>query len=177
MYLSLDELSRQLDIMDQLVQRETPAQREAWRRKILELREEASSLQRQGQYYHRMVSANVRVQKEREELLTRRRRRKGAGSTDAESGMQDLADESESLANSQNMVGELLMSGQAQLNSLYDQRKRMKGVKRTVLNIGNKLGLSNATMKMIEKRDEQDLYLVLGGMVLTSFIIYVVYFR
>eukprot|EP00554_Chaetoceros_debilis_P000787 CAMPEP_0194094102 /NCGR_PEP_ID=MMETSP0149-20130528/52714_1 /TAXON_ID=122233 /ORGANISM="Chaetoceros debilis, Strain MM31A-1" /LENGTH=141 /DNA_ID=CAMNT_0038779635 /DNA_START=99 /DNA_END=521 /DNA_ORIENTATION=- len=96
-----------------------------------------------------------------------KKKAKKDGFGDSELGIQDLAEESTSLASSQNMVGELLMSGQAQLNSLIDQRRRMRGAKRMVLNIGNTIGLSNSTMRMIERRDENDVKLVLAGMVLT----------
>lgn len=175
--MSLDELQRQLDLLEQFLAKETPAQREIWRRKILELREDASSIRRQGEYFSRMANSNIRIQKEREELLTRRRRRREVGMGDAESAMQDLAEESTSLTSSQNMVGELLMSGQAQLNALIDQKRRMRGVKRMVLNIGNTLGLSSKTMRMIEKRDETDMYIVFGGMFVTCIVIYIVWFR
>lgn len=177
LFVSLDELQRQLDLLEELLGREVPSQREIWRRKIMELREDASSIRKQGEYHNRIINSNLRVQKEREELLTRRRRRRDVGLGDAESAMQDLAEESTSLASSQNMVGELLMSGQAQLSSLIDQRKRMRGVKRMVLNIGSMLGMSNNTMRMIEKRDENDMYLVFGGMLVTCIVIYVVWFR
>eukprot|EP00979_Chaetoceros_neogracilis_P013819 scaffold4124_cov267-Chaetoceros_neogracile.AAC.3 len=160
LFISLDELQRQLDLLEQLLARETPSQREIWRRKIYELREDASSIRRQGEYYSRMVNSNLTVQREREELLTRRRRRRDVGMGDAESAMQDLAEESTSLGTSQNLVGDLIMSGQAQLNSLIDQRRRMRGVKKMVLNIGNTLGLSRQTMRMIERRDENDMYLI-----------------
>ncbi|GFH60070.1 hypothetical protein CTEN210_16546 [Chaetoceros tenuissimus] len=177
LFVSLDELQRQLDLLEQFLAKETPAQREIWRRKILELREDASSIRRQGEYFSRMANSNIRIQKEREELLTRRRRRREVGMGDAESAMQDLAEESTSLASSQNLVGELLMSGQAQLNALIDQKRRMRGVKRMVLNIGNTLGLSSKTMRMIEKRDETDMYIVFGGMFVTCIVIYIVWFR
>jgi len=124
-----------------------------------------------------MVNSNLRVQREREELLTRRRRRRDVGLGNAESEMQDYAEESHSLSQSQNMVGELLMSGQAQLSSLIDQRRRMRGVKRMVLNIGNVIGLSQTTMRQIEKRDENDMYLVFAGMFVTCVAIYFVWFR
>jgi Golgi SNAP receptor complex protein 2 len=124
-----------------------------------------------------MVNSNLTVQREREELLTRRRRRRDVGMGDAESAMQDLAEESTSLGTSQNLVGDLIMSGQAQLNSLIDQRRRMRGVKKMVLNIGNTLGLSRQTMRMIERRDENDMYLVCTGMLVTCIVIYIVWFR
>ena len=77
LFLSLDELNRQLDIMDKLVLCETPAQREVWRRKIQELREDASAIRRNGEHYDRIANSSVRHQRERDELLTRRRQRKG----------------------------------------------------------------------------------------------------
>jgi len=164
-------------MLEKLVHRETPAQREVWRGKLADLREDASSIQRQGEYYDRMVSANVRVQREREELLTRRRRGGRAGGGDAENGIRDMANESNSLSSSQNMVGELIQNGEAQLSNLMMQRRRMTGLKRVVFEIGSKLGMTDQTMKIIQNRDATDGYFVLGGMVLTCFVIYVVWFR
>ena len=91
--------------------------------------------------------------------------------------MQDLSKESNSLLSSQNMVGEIIHTGRAQLSELVEQRKRMTGIKRVVFEIGNKLGLTNQTMKIIQQRDATDGYFVLGGMVLTCFVIYVVWLR
>lgn len=174
LYLSLDELERQLDIMDDLVTRETPAQREVWKRKILELRHDALGIRRQGEHYDRMVHANVRQQRERDELLTRRRKRANPG---AEHDMNNLAEEASSLDQSQNMVGDLLSSGQASLGGLVEQRQRMRSVKRVVLDIGNRLGLSNSTMRIIERRDITDAYLVFGGMIVTCIVIYFCWFH
>lgn len=176
LFLSLDELDRQLDMMGQLVNRETPAQREVWSRKIHELRQDSQSIRRQGEHYDRMVNANVRQQRERDELLSRRRRRKTDG-TYEERHMDNLADEAQSLQQSHNMVGELLATGQASLDGLVDQRQRLRGVKRVMLNIGNKLGISNATMRIIERRDITDAYLVFGGMVVTCIVIYFCWFH
>jgi hypothetical protein len=53
----------------------------------------------------------------------------------------------------------------------------MRGVKKMVLNIGNTLGLSSQTMRMIENRDENDMYLVFAGMFVTCIVIYIVWFR
>jgi len=173
LHISLDELKRQLDLLEKLIFNETPVQREVWKRKLLELREDASSIQRQGVYYDQMVNANTKVLREREQLLKRRRRVGG----DAENGLNDLADEANSLSQSQNMVEELLQRGEAQHSSLVSQRRRMTSVKRVVLEIGNKLGLTNQTMQIIQKRDATDAYFVFGGMFLTSCVIYLVWFR
>mmetsp|Transcript_30998 Transcript_30998/g.52977 ORF Transcript_30998/g.52977 Transcript_30998/m.52977 type:complete len:209 (-) Transcript_30998:112-738(-) len=174
LFLSLDELSRQLDLMENLAHRETPAQREMWKRKILELREDASSIRRQGEHYDRMVSSGIRQRREREALFNRRRKNRSNGE-DADE-MQQLTEEADSLANSRGMMNDLLASGEANLSSLVSQRQRMRWVNRKMLDIGNKIGLSNSTMRMIERRDATDAYLVFGGMVVTMIVIYFLYF-
>ncbi|KAL7438035.1 hypothetical protein ACHAXH_003311 [Discostella pseudostelligera] len=176
LFLSLDELYRQLDMMENLALKETPAQREMWKRKILELREDSQSIRRQGEHYDRMVSAGVRQRRERDELLARRRHNRTNGGGGNVDEMQQLAEEADSLANSQGMMNELLASGQANLSNLVGQRSRMRWVNRKMFDIGNKIGLSNSTMRMIEKRDATDAYLVLGGMIVTVLVIYFLYF-
>ena len=165
-------------MVENLAQRETPAQREMWKRKILELRDDARSIRRQGEHYDRMVSSGIRQRRERDELLARRRKNRNAngGGGDNASEMQQLTEEAESLANSRGMMNELLDVGQANLSSLVGQRQRMRWVNRKMLDMGNKLGLSNSTMRMIERRDATDAYLVFGGMVVTMLVIYFLYF-
>jgi golgi SNAP receptor complex member 2 len=176
--LTLEELSRQLDTMDQLVHRETPAQRLVWNRKILELRHDLQSIQTQANRYDQQVNFNLRHQRERDALLTRRRRRTGTGNGgDEQQDMANLADESRSLHQASIMVDDLLSTGQASLQGLVDQRSRLKGVRKVVWDMGNRLGLTNMTMKIIERRDITDAYLVLAGMVVTCFVIYLCYFH
>lgn len=172
--MSLDELARQLDLMNQLVLRETPAQRESWKRKIQELREEADGIRRQGEHYDRIVNTNVRHQKERDELLTRRRQRKEYSSAE-EQDLTHLADEAQSWQQSQYMVSDLIANGEASLNSLVDQRGRMAGVRNFLGKIGDGLNISNSTMRIIERRDITDAYFVLGGCIVTCIVIYFVW--
>mmetsp|Transcript_25868 Transcript_25868/g.53996 ORF Transcript_25868/g.53996 Transcript_25868/m.53996 type:complete len:211 (+) Transcript_25868:70-702(+) len=176
LFLSLDELSNQLDLMESLSQRETPVQREMWKRKILELREDGRSIRRQGEHYDRMVSSGLRQQRERDELLSRRRKNRTNNNGNNGNEMQQLTEEADSLGNSTGMMNELLDVGAANLSSLVGQRQRMRWVNRKVLDIGNKIGLSNSTMRMIERRDATDAYLVFGGMVVTMLVIYFLYF-
>jgi Golgi SNAP receptor complex protein 2 len=175
LFLSLDELSRQLELMNQLVMRERPAQREVWKRKIQELKLEADGVRRQGEHYDRMVNTNVRQQKERNELLTRRRQRKEFSSS-SERDMSNLADEAKSWNQSQFMVGDLIANGEASLNNLIEQRQRMKGVSKFLGQIDDKLGISNTTMKIIERRDITDAYLVAALSVVTLIVIYFTWF-
>jgi len=175
LFLSLDELQKQLDIMDNLLYRETASQRDMWNYKIQDLREQERSIRKQGEFHDRMVSANILHQRERNELLSRRRVRNN-GLDDNRRDMDNLVREDESLSQSRSMVLELIDSGSASLNSLVTQRSRLKGVKRVMLDIGNKLGLSNSTMRIIERRDVTDAYLVMAGMVITLLVIYLLWF-
>jgi Golgi SNAP receptor complex protein 2 len=174
LFLSLDELSTQLDIMEQLVLRETPAQREVWKRKILELRQDAGGIRRQGDHYDRLVNTNVRHQKERDELLTRRRQRVHNNAEERDMG--NLADEAQSWQQSQYMVNDMIANGEASYNSLVNQHQTLQGVSGFLGQIDDSLGISNSTMKIIERRDVTDLYFVLGGCVITCIVIYFVWF-
>jgi Golgi SNAP receptor complex protein 2 len=176
LFCSLDELSNQLDMMNQLVLRETPAQREVWKRKIQEIREEQVGVRRQGEHYDKVVNTNVRHQKERDELLTRRRNRKQQYSSTDERDNLNLADEAKSWNQSQYMVTDLIANGEASLNTLVDQRRRMTGVSKFLGLIDDRLGISNSTMKVIERRDVTDAYFVLGGCVITCIVIYFTWF-
>jgi len=161
--------------MDNLLYRETASQRDMWNYKIQDLREQERSIRKQGEFHDRMVSASILHQRERNELLSRRRVRNN-GLDDNRRDMDNLVREDESLSQSRSMVLELIDSGSASLNSLVTQRSRLKGVKRVMLDIGNKLGLSNSTMRIIERRDVTDAYLVMAGMVITLLVIYLLWF-
>ncbi len=65
----------------------------------------------------------------------------------------------------------LHISGQNVLSSLHSQRDTLKGAHKRILDIGNTLGLSNHTMKLIERRIHEDKYVLLGGMAVTTVII------
>lgn len=173
LFLVLEELNRQLQCMDELVLRETPQQRDVWKRKIGELREESASLQQQGTAadYNRRRHQNSRYNSERDELNLRRRKKRPG----EENEMQNLADEGSSLDQSHFMVSGLISQGEASLTGLVEQRQRLHGVTRVIANIGSTLGLTQSTMKIIERRDITDAYLVAAGMVVTCLVIYFVW--
>jgi len=171
LYLSLDDLGMQLDIMESLVSRETPAQREMWKRKILEIRQNINDIRRQGDHFDRTFSFNLRQQRERDELLTRRRIKSN------QSGMEDLTEEYQSINSSQNMMSDVIGNAESTYSSLRDQRNRLQGVNKVLADIGNVLGITSATMRVIERRDISDAYLVFAGIIVTLIVIYFCYFH
>ncbi|KAJ9586565.1 hypothetical protein L9F63_028393 [Diploptera punctata] len=54
---------------------------------------------------------------------------------------------------------------------LKDQRMTLKGAHRRLYDIANTLGLSNTTMRLIERRAYQDRFILIGGIVFTCLVI------
>ncbi|CAM9836654.1 unnamed protein product [Pylaiella littoralis] len=160
--MNLEEFGRQLDVLDSLVGQERPTQRQDWRRKLRELRNEHDFLRDQlGRFDQgrRKVSQEAR---EREELLARRHATLPASAIDS------YAEEGNSLLRSRRMVGDYIQTGQASLDSLVEQRSRLKSAHRKVLDMANILGLSNSILRVADRREAVDRLLVLGGVVTTS---------
>lgn len=157
----LQELDRQLHWMkEHLLYREP--QRAVWERKLQELRDEAAAI----------PTTTTSYANHRQELLLRRRPQSSSNDDD----IRHLAREHASLQQSETMVHSLLDQGTASLTGLQAQRQQMRGVRQVMQNIDQSLGLTQSTMRIIERRDVTDAYFVAGGMVFTMFVIYFVWF-
>jgi len=64
-------------------------------------------------------------------------------------------------------LDEFLAQGREVLDNLVDQRNMLKGTQRRLLDAANTLGLSRDVIGWIERRSTQDMYIFLGGAVLT----------
>lgn len=71
-------------------------------------------------------------------------------------------------------VDDMLQSGSGILENLRDQRTTIKGAHRRMMDIANTLGLSNTTMRLIERRAYQDKYILFGGMLITLLVIVII---
>eukprot|EP00523_Entomoneis_sp_CCMP467_P001498 CAMPEP_0168745860 /NCGR_PEP_ID=MMETSP0724-20121128/14838_1 /TAXON_ID=265536 /ORGANISM="Amphiprora sp., Strain CCMP467" /LENGTH=224 /DNA_ID=CAMNT_0008793591 /DNA_START=46 /DNA_END=720 /DNA_ORIENTATION=+ len=177
LFVVLDDLDRQLNIMEEdMVLREAPAQREKWKRKIRDLRVEAQKLRQQGQavdyQYRQRQQQQQTYHSNRDELLLRRRRKPSQSN---ENDLDQLAAEGESLEQSNRMVSQFMEQGSATLSDLQRQRGQMRGIRGRLLDISNSLGLTQSTMRIIERRDITDAYLVAVLMVVTLIVIYFVW--
>ena len=80
----------------------------------------------------------------------------------------------ESLQNAHRGMDDLIGSGTNILQGLRDQRVTLKGTQKKILDVANTLGLSNTVMRLIEKRAFQDKYFMIGGMIVTCVIMFLV---
>ncbi|XP_017477398.1 PREDICTED: probable Golgi SNAP receptor complex member 2 [Rhagoletis zephyria] len=69
----------------------------------------------------------------------------------------------------------MISSGGNILSCLINQRYTLKGAQRRINAIGNTLGLSNHTMKLIERRFVEDKYVILAGLGVTLLVMYFEY--
>lgn len=104
---------------------------------------------------------------DREQLLTKRFTANTETMIDIDYSIQH----NNSMNNAHQGVDEMLVTGSNVLENLRSQRETIKGAHAKLINLGNTLGLSNQTMKMIERRVKEDKYVMLGGMVVTLLVI------
>lgn len=67
-----------------------------------------------------------------------------------------------------------LFAGTNILNTLKYNRDTIKSAHRRIIDLANTLGLSNATISLIERRVSQDKYILFGGMIFTLGVIVLV---
>ncbi|XP_015603955.1 Golgi SNAP receptor complex member 2 [Cephus cinctus] len=79
-----------------------------------------------------------------------------------------------SLRNAVHGVDDLIQHGSGILDSLRSQRMTLKGAHKHLIDIGNTLGLSNTTMRLIEQRARQDGFILVAGILFTCLVIILV---
>ncbi|KAF5297662.1 hypothetical protein FQA39_LY11993 [Lamprigera yunnana] len=78
-----------------------------------------------------------------------------------------------SLYNSHRGMDEMLQTGSGTLESLRMQRTTLKGAHRRIVEMANTLGLSNYTMRLIERRVVEDKYILVGDEIPAETVVFV----
>lgn len=87
-------------------------------------------------------------------------------------GLQNLLAESTSLSSSNRVLAELEQVGTSIIASLVTQNEMIKRAHQRVLDMGHSMGVSRSLMRMIERRQFFDKLVVYGGMLLTTLLIW-----
>lgn len=120
-----------------------------------------------------------REQREREELLTRRFTTNAAtalGDTQINMGHQEYYENEKSkLSGFHRNVDEMLSTGGTVLSNLREQRNLLRGARSKLLDAANTLGLSTTVMRLIEKRSLADKYILFGGMIIFTIIMFLIW--
>lgn len=156
-YIGLNEMAVRLDELDKLVLKETKVRRDDCRRRVQHLRTTYSHIKDSLQNLVRRKDRS-RYDMNRRDLFAESNRNIEAGDIEAE-----LAENS-SLQRSGKMLNEYIAVGQETMSSLLSQKERLKGIQRKAFDILNSLGIANSLMKIVERRDSVDKWIVYGGM-------------
>ncbi|KAI1724141.1 golgi SNAP receptor complex member 2 like protein memb-1 [Ditylenchus destructor] len=148
----LTSINEILPKLDNLVSKERPEKRRTSKYRLDQLRYDVNSIDSAVLSLQTKLTQKWRTAAEREELLTRRFK---ANDTHLDfEGTELLVNDK--LKQSHSAVDELIAHGNAVLDSIRIQGGSLHGVKRKVLDIGQTLGLSGTTLRMIEKRLDED---------------------
>mmetsp|Transcript_20828 Transcript_20828/g.53160 ORF Transcript_20828/g.53160 Transcript_20828/m.53160 type:complete len:224 (+) Transcript_20828:84-755(+) len=167
----LNALAREVQALDGLLSTIPSAQRSLWRKRVAQLQDESTSQRAALGKFASRVAAKQRHEEERQALLHRR----ATGGGDHTINIDAIAKESRQLNESTSQVDELLGYASVLLSETGRQGAAIKGIQRKVLSIASTLGLSNNTLKFIERRLLGDKLILYGGMLLTLGLLWFVF--
>lgn len=156
-----------------LLYKVNPSQRQMIRMRIDQLKYDVRHLQNSLQLYLEKQKRYEKEQKQREQLLSHRFTPNNQ-ETCIDFNINHVNNYGQPMSNAQRGVDEMLDTGNHIMDSLLQQRGTLKGAHKRLLTIGNTLGLSNHTIKMIERRFTEDKYIMYGGIIVTIIIILLV---
>nr|CAD7591200.1 unnamed protein product [Timema genevievae] len=152
----IDTITRNCDRLDMLVHKEPPSRRTTSKMRVDQLKYD-----------------NIHLQAEERELLLNSQFTTNNSHLEGDTSilMDHSLQHNSALQNANHGMDDMLKSGAGILENLRDQRSTLKGAHRRLYDIANTLGLSNTTMRLIERRAYQDKFILLGGMLVTTFVI------
>ncbi|XP_065352209.1 probable Golgi SNAP receptor complex member 2 [Cloeon dipterum] len=166
----LDKATSNCERMESLVFREPVSRRQAVKFKVDQVKYDLQHHQASLRMLQHKKVQKIQEEQEREELLTRRFTTL-ASAEDTSINIDLSLQHHTALQGANRGMDDLLNSGSSILESMRDQRTVLKGARRKILDIAGTLGLSNTTIRYIEKRAAEDKVLLIAGMVITLLII------
>lgn len=143
-------------------------QRSTAKMRVDQLKYDIRHLQAALQSWQQKKERRELERNERDQLLNR----KYTSNSDTAIDMDYSLQHHNSMLNAHRGVDDMLSTGHSALDSLKSQRDVLKGAHRRILDIGNVLGLSNHTMRLIERRLSEDKYVLFIGMAVTLCVLF-----
>ncbi|XP_044154112.1 Golgi SNAP receptor complex member 2 isoform X1 [Bufo gargarizans] len=167
----IDQIFSNLERLEILSSKEPPTKRQNAKMRVDHLKYDVQHLQTALQNFQHRRYAREQQEREREELMART-----YTTNDSETSIHidETLQYNSSVRNAHQGIDDLLGSGTSILEGMRDQRKTLKGTQKKILDVANMLGLSNTVMRLIEKRAFQDKAIMIGGMLLTCVVMFLV---
>ncbi|XP_023868120.1 Golgi SNAP receptor complex member 2 [Salvelinus sp. IW2-2015] len=167
----IEQIFSHLERLEILASKEPPNRRQNAKLRVDQLKYDVQHLQTAlRNFQHRRYSRETQ-DREREELMSRTFTTNDA---DTSIPIDETLQLNSNLNNAHRGMDDLLGSGSSILTGLRDQRGTLKGTHKKMLDVANMLGLSNTVMRLIEKRATQDKLIMIGGMLLTCVVMFLV---
>ncbi|XP_010559603.1 Golgi SNAP receptor complex member 2 isoform X1 [Harpia harpyja] len=167
----IDNIFSNLERLEILSSKEPPNKRQNAKLRVDQLKYDVQHLQTALRNFQHRRYIREQQERQREELLARTFT---TNDSDTTIPIDETLQFNESLQNAHRGMDDLIGSGTNILQGLRDQRVTLKGTHKKILDVANMLGLSNTVMRLIEKRAFQDKYFMIGGMILTCVIMFLV---
>eukprot|EP01025_Chloroclados_australasicus_P020715 TRINITY_DN2185_c0_g1_i1.p2 TRINITY_DN2185_c0_g1~~TRINITY_DN2185_c0_g1_i1.p2 ORF type:complete len:222 (+),score=25.79 TRINITY_DN2185_c0_g1_i1:164-829(+) len=158
----LQSLTNQLDTATRalLTDPRNAQKAQAWKHKVSSLISKGDAIRSSLSRFDARERKRVTEEQYRQELFQRSRE----GKATAQQMSQEAAMR-QSVQNSRRMLEENFDTGTGILSHMQVTRDQLKRTQRRVLDMINSLGLSESLLKLIERRQRMDMWLVYGGMV------------
>jgi Golgi SNAP receptor complex protein 2 len=144
------------------------ANRATWDRRVMNLENDASSMQGQVDKQIGHLYRHEREEQNRKALFGERANAKAGPQDDHSAALNERS----SLQKSSEMLDDILGQGKGILDSLVSQNNVLKNAKKKLLDVASAIGVSNSLVGVIDRRQTADKWLVYGGMALTLFILF-----
>ncbi|KAM6450056.1 Golgi SNAP receptor complex member 2 isoform 1-T1 [Liasis olivaceus] len=167
----IDRIFSNLDRLEIFCNKEPPNKRQNAKLRVDQLKYDIQHLQTGLRNFQHRRYAREQQERQREELLARTFT---TNDSDTTIPIDETLQFNESLQNAHRGMDDLIGSGTSILQGLRDQRVTLKGTHKKIMDVANMLGLSNTVMRLIEKRAFQDKYFMIGGMLVTCIIMFLV---
>lgn len=169
----IDSITSNCEKLDILIHKEPLTRRQASKTRVDQLKYDNQHLQAALRILQHKRYKKQQENWERDELLSRR-----FTSIKDEEETAILIDHSlqhqNSLIRANRNMDDMIFTGTAVLDNLRDQRMTLKGAHRKLMDVANTLGLSNTTMRLIENRVKEDKWILIGGMLITMIMVFLV---
>ncbi|XP_043440781.1 Golgi SNAP receptor complex member 2 isoform X6 [Leopardus geoffroyi] len=168
---SIDQIFSHLERLEILSSKEPPNKRQNAKLRVDQLKYDVQHLQTALRNFQHRRYAREQQERQREELLSRTFT---TNDSDTTIPMDSSLHFNSSLQKIHHGMDDLIGGGHSILDGLRAQRLTLKGTQKKILDIANMLGLSNTVMRLTEKRAFQDKYFMIGGMLLTCVVMFLV---
>ncbi|XP_033221239.1 probable Golgi SNAP receptor complex member 2 [Belonocnema kinseyi] len=164
-------INRNCERLDILCMKGPISQRQDAKMRVDQLKYDSRHLTAALNSWRNQILRRRQEEEEREALLSR----KFTSNDHVDIMIDHNLQHNNSLNNAVYGVDDLISHGSGILENLRSQRMTLKGAHKRLIDIGNTLGLSNTTMRLIEQRARQDGFVLIGGMIFTCLIIVIVF--